>query len=229
MDYLPFDIPGQTSGRFQVMTLNPPSDDTIKYTSGPVNTALCVEGAETVVSIAQMTSSCVSGFSDQCANGYVFGFWLFAGENFVDKTAEIFKFHEFSIEVDFESTPVPNNTFHFKMVDCAAISAVIGIRTYHQYTIMVLAGKSKFQVYIDGVFHDEGACTLGNVVDPTQMLSMGGTTKVCVDEFVVSGILDKVYPETYYTQIVKGKILKRVLLLCFNIKLLVLSLYFFLV
>ena len=190
------------------MTLNIPTDNSVKYTSGPVNTAICVVETENTVDIGYLTSSCVSSFGDDCTSGYVFGFWLFADENLVDKTVEIFQFNEFSIEVDFESAQRQNNTFNFKMVDCATISAVIGIRTYHHYTIMVLAGKSSFQVFIDGQIYKEEACTQTTPAPASQLLKMGGTTKVCVDEFVLSGIADKIYPETYYTKIVKGESLR---------------------
>ena len=188
------------------MTLNPATNGKIKFTSGPVNTALCVVNTQTVVNIGNMTSNCVSALSGECANGYVFAFWLFFDENTIDQTVEIFKFHEFSIEVDFESVPRFNNTFHFKMVDCASMSVVLGIRTYHHFTVMVLAGKLKFQLYIDGVLHEEKTCTSGSNGPTSQSLSLGGSTKVCLDEFVVSGIHDKNYPETYYTKIVKGEL-----------------------
>ena len=89
----------------------------LRFTAGPVNTALCALG-NSPSTVGTLTSGCLANLGDECSSGYVFAFWLYVLNYEVDQTVEIFKFHDFSVEVEFTTEYVHNTTFNFKMSDC---------------------------------------------------------------------------------------------------------------
>jgi len=203
--YVPFDNFDATVGIKNQMQLQTTSND-IRFTSGPVNTALCALG-NSPLTVGTLTSDCLANFGAGCDTGYVLSFWLYVLNHKVDQTIEILKFHDFSVEVEFTTGYALNTTFNFKMSNCITLNRIIGIETYHQYTVLVRANREKFLLYIDGEFIEEGTCTGGPTGLVTQELVIGGASRICIDDFSISKNEGENYPQKFYTDLVKGNLL----------------------
>ena len=203
--YIRFDNPTASKDVYGNMTLNTnQTNDQLLFTAGPVNTALCIKGSTSFV-IGSVSNDCLSSFAG-CHAGYVFAFWLYVDEHKVDTTVEVLKFHDLSIEVDFKTVFSYNDTFHFKMLDCDDAKFDIGTKTYHHYIISVEANKASYQIFIDGELRGEYTCAPNLPGNQVQELVVGGSNKVCIDEFTVAPRKSgKIYQELYYESIVKGK------------------------
>ena len=196
-------MPNELKGAKNVMDLTT-TNPQIQFTSGPVNTGICVNG-DAAVQVGTMSSSCLETLTGSCAGGYVIAVWLFVGERYTDETIEVFRFNEFSVEVVFESDESKwNQTFNFKMDGCGTLSKITGIRTMHQYTVIIAASKASYQIYIDGQFIGQESCTGSGPWPATQTLMVGGASRVCIDDFAVSGLAAMNYPDNFYTSLVKG-------------------------
>ncbi|XP_066928943.1 uncharacterized protein [Clytia hemisphaerica] len=203
LEYLPFDIPNKIKGVKNVMDLTT-TNPQVQFTSGPVNTGICVNG-DVAVQIGTMSSSCLETLTGTCDSGYAIAVWLFVGEHYFDETIEVFRFNEFSVEVVFESDESKiNQTFNFKMAGCGTLSKVIGIRTVHQYTVIIASAKANYQLYIDAEYIGEESCTGSGPWPATQTLTVGGASRVCIDDFAISTSATMNFPENFYTSLVKG-------------------------